>query len=186
MTDPMQTEREALKPCPFCGHTGLIFSEGSTFRWRIAECQECGATAGEERIQTMGDGDAEAWETNCRERLIGAWNRRAESDERASELRSLRDALTLAKARIAELEGGEVPDQFLSALRAYADNEYCLGIRMAHREDKCLGWEAKLKAGKFGLAEMDAHEKMNKHFGAHYGIYEAINRARAALKEKGE
>jgi hypothetical protein len=115
MTDPMQTEREALKPCPFCGHTGLIFSEGSTFRWRIAECQECGATAGEERIQTMGDGDAEAWETNCRERLIGAWNRRAESDERASELRSLRDALTLAKARIAELERIEAPAREVAA-----------------------------------------------------------------------
>lgn len=68
-------------------------------------------------------------------------------------------------------------DGFVAALRAYADNEYCLGIRMAHREDKCLGWEHKAKTGKFGAAEKEAHTKMDMHLGAHYGIHEAIRRA---------
>ena len=64
------------------------------------------------------------------------------------------------------------------ALRAYADNEYCIGIQMAARIPECLGWEAKVKAGRFGKAEMDAHEKMNKHLGAHYGIYAALERSK--------
>jgi hypothetical protein len=71
---------EAL-PCPFCGHVGLDFSVGSTFRWRVAECSGCGATTGEERIKTLGDGDPEAWEANCRERLIEAWNRRVPKEQ---------------------------------------------------------------------------------------------------------
>lgn len=66
-----------LLPCPWCGHVGLDFSEGSTFRWRIAECANCGASTGEERIQTLGEGTREEWEANVRERLIAAWNRRA-------------------------------------------------------------------------------------------------------------
>lgn len=65
-----------IKPCPFCGHVGLDFSVGSTYRWRVAECSGCGATTGEERIQTLGDGDPEAWEENAKQRLIAAWNRR--------------------------------------------------------------------------------------------------------------
>lgn len=32
-----------IKPCPFCGHVGLEFSEGSTFRWIVASCGGCGA-----------------------------------------------------------------------------------------------------------------------------------------------
>jgi len=29
---------DAVKPCPFCGHVGLDFREGTTFRWLSAEC----------------------------------------------------------------------------------------------------------------------------------------------------
>lgn len=67
-------------------------------------------------------------------------------------------------ARVAELE---------SALQAYADRQYCLGIEQLRRPE-CLGWEHKLKTGKFGDAEMAAHKKANEHFGAHFGIYAAI------------
>lgn len=76
-TQQEAAEREALLPCPFCGHVGLDFTEGSTFRWRIAQCAGCGATTGEERIQTTGEGTKEEWEAVCRARLIAAWNRRA-------------------------------------------------------------------------------------------------------------
>ncbi|HET8762049.1 MAG TPA: hypothetical protein VFM12_01440 [Gemmatimonadales bacterium] len=76
-------------------------------------------------------------------------------------------------------------DEFVAALRAYADNEYCIGIRMAHREDKCLGWEHKVKTGKFGAAEKAAHTKMDRHLGAHFGIHAAINQALAQVGPAG-
>ncbi len=58
-------------------------------------------------------------------------------------------------------------------LRAFADNAYCRGIETLRR-DECLGWETKAKSGKFGEAEMHAHEKANRYFGAHFGIHEAL------------
>lgn len=79
LTEPGGVDRtgDALLPCPWCGHVGLMFEEGSTFRWRVASCERCGVTTGEERIQTMGDGTREEWEADCRKRMIAAWNRRA-------------------------------------------------------------------------------------------------------------
>lgn len=35
--------KRELKPCPFCGETGLDFDEGSTFRWLLPSCKGCGA-----------------------------------------------------------------------------------------------------------------------------------------------
>lgn len=53
------------KPCPFCGHTGLDFSEeGSTYRWASASCGGCGATTGEVRKRDGWHEDAIAeWNT---------------------------------------------------------------------------------------------------------------------------
>ncbi|MGL5002417.1 MAG: Lar family restriction alleviation protein [Casimicrobium sp.] len=65
-----------IKPCPFCGHIGLSFREGSTFRWIVAECGGCGATRGEERVQTSGHGTPEQWRKNAEERAIEEWNKR--------------------------------------------------------------------------------------------------------------
>ena len=36
-------------PCPFCGAVGISIKEGSTFRWEVAECDNCGAQCGEVR-----------------------------------------------------------------------------------------------------------------------------------------
>ena len=37
-----QTMTDAL-PCPFCGSTeGFYVEEGSTFRWRVISCRNCG------------------------------------------------------------------------------------------------------------------------------------------------
>jgi hypothetical protein len=82
------------------------------------------------------------------------------------------------------MEMADQLDEFVAALRAYADEEYCRGVRMAHRDDACLGWEAKVKTGKFGQIEHDAHKKMNRHLGAHFGIYAAINQALAATPKQ--
>jgi len=65
------------KPCPFCGRSGVVIGEGSTFRWRVAECAGCGARCGEVRIQTSGDGDRAAWEEAGEVLALVEWNKRA-------------------------------------------------------------------------------------------------------------
>jgi hypothetical protein len=62
---------------------------------------------------------------------------------------------------------------FKRALLAYADEEYCRSLRM-FRTDPCLGWEAKVKNGKYGPVEHNAHKEANEHMGAHRGIYAAV------------
>ena len=69
--------REAIKPCPWCGATELAFRDGSTYRWGVAECSACGASAGETRREYPDTG---AWHADA----IAAWNRR--TDTRAAAL----------------------------------------------------------------------------------------------------
>lgn len=58
-------------PCPFCGsNEGLSFDDGSTYRWGLASCIGCGATAGEVR-RSYQNGDA--WHADA----IEEWNTRA-------------------------------------------------------------------------------------------------------------
>lgn len=64
-------------PCPFCGYVGLQFREGSTFRWLYSECGECGATCGETRVQTMGNGTRDEWLAQAEKDAIEVWNKRA-------------------------------------------------------------------------------------------------------------
>ncbi len=64
-------------PCPFCGSQHVAVIEGDTFRWRLARCGNCGAQAGDVRIQTMGEGTKEAWERQAEQHAIAEWNRRA-------------------------------------------------------------------------------------------------------------
>jgi hypothetical protein len=66
-----------LKPCPWCGHIGLDFQEGSTFRWLEASCAGCGATAGETRVQTVGEGHPSDWRKAAEAEAIIQWNTRA-------------------------------------------------------------------------------------------------------------
>lgn len=57
-TSPCVTAEQAtLLPCPFCGGADIQVREGTTFRWRVAECGECGAQSGEARF-THGNPDA--------------------------------------------------------------------------------------------------------------------------------
>lgn len=61
----------------------------------------------------------------------------------------------------------------ISKLRWLSAAKYCEAIRIA-RTTACLGWEAKVKSGKFGHAEMDAHTNHNLAMGEHVGIAKAI------------
>ena len=65
-----------IKPCPFCGYVGLDFREGSTFRWLAAECGGGGATCGETRIQTLGQGTKDEWMQQAQADAIEVWNTR--------------------------------------------------------------------------------------------------------------
>jgi Lar family restriction alleviation protein len=62
-----------LLPCPFCGSTDIVVREGSTFRWRIAICNECDATCGEIRHNTLADDQSQA-EINSTKDAIELWN----------------------------------------------------------------------------------------------------------------
>jgi transcription elongation factor Elf1 len=64
-----QAQERALA-CPFCGHVGLSFDDGSTYRWGLASCDGCGATAGETRREYPDNGE---WHSDA----IEQWNRRA-------------------------------------------------------------------------------------------------------------
>ena len=64
-------------PCPFCGMDEVTVVQGSTFRWRVAECGGCGARCGEVRCQTTGTGTPAEWETEATGDAIAEWNTRA-------------------------------------------------------------------------------------------------------------
>lgn len=69
------TQDRELLPCPFCGHVGLDFSLGSTFRWLAYSCAGCGMGS-ETRVQTMGDGTPEQWDAQARADAVAEWNTR--------------------------------------------------------------------------------------------------------------
>ena len=63
-------------PCPFCGGTDIAVMDGSTFRWVFAACQDCGASAGEVRVQTIGTPREPAL-IEAGQRAIAEWNVRS-------------------------------------------------------------------------------------------------------------
>ena len=88
------------RACPFCGTHGVDIIEAGTFRWRAAQCQACCATGPAIRIQTMGAGTPEAWDSAARDVAIDAWNGDAGArkmdqldgiDEENDQLRALLD-----------------------------------------------------------------------------------------------
>lgn len=67
----MTTDTTRARPCPFCGHCGpLDYQDGSTYRWGVASCASCGASAGETRREYPDTGD---WHKDA----IAQWNSRA-------------------------------------------------------------------------------------------------------------
>lgn len=64
------TEPTDALPCPFCGYSGpLDFQDGSTHRWGVAYCAECGASAGETRREYPDVGEWHA-------KAVAQWNTR--------------------------------------------------------------------------------------------------------------
>lgn len=60
-----------VKPCPHCGGEEVTVVDGSTFRWCVAQCQTCGAQAGEVRKVSMASIHGDDMRN-----AIAEWNRR--------------------------------------------------------------------------------------------------------------
>lgn len=84
--------------CPFCGSHDIAVVETSTFRWRAATCNGCGALGPDVRIQTAGSGTKDEWERRAHEGAIVEWNRRSNAPIEATRFSAV--------ASDAELEGG--------------------------------------------------------------------------------
>jgi Lar family restriction alleviation protein len=57
------------KPCPFCGESGVIVVEGSTFRWLVAVCGNCDAKAPEARTEQAA---LDSWNERPASKLSGS------------------------------------------------------------------------------------------------------------------
>jgi len=91
MTEQAQTPQKPL-PCPFCGNEKVSIREGSTYRWARAECDVCGAAAGDIRRQYGQGVDDPEVQTAA----IAEWNIR---DRREI------DALKAEVARLTPIDG---------------------------------------------------------------------------------
>ena len=69
---PVRLERRGMPlPCPFCGCPTITVIEGSTFRLAQGECDNCGASCGEVRVNTMQTRN----EDEIRDAVIEEWNK---------------------------------------------------------------------------------------------------------------
>lgn len=63
--------------------------------------------------------------------------------------------------------------KLLEGLKAKADNAYCDYIAQMRRSE-CLGFEQKLKEGKFGNKELEAHTRAGELLGKHRAYAAAL------------
>jgi len=111
MTDPQQQAMPPL-PCPFCGHVGLHFADGSTYRWGLASCGGCGATCGEVRRNYPPD---DAWH----EAAINEWNRR--------------DPKAVARALAASAPSREAPEGWKLITYPMTEEMHVAACKVLHR-----------------------------------------------------
>lgn len=87
-------------------------------------------------------------------------------------------------------EGMESPSEhshllnaLISRIQAWADNAYCDYIGH-QRRDECLGWEAKVDQGKFGINELEANKAAAERLGRHRAyaqVVRELNEVKASL-----
>lgn len=66
-----------VRPCPFCGSANGADVMGETYRWRLWQCQDCGAKGPEVRCQISGAGfQRRGAELKARRLALEAWNER--------------------------------------------------------------------------------------------------------------
>lgn len=162
MTNETNTTSIAPLPCPFCGSTSVSVKEGSTFRWRIAYCNECDAQAGEVRAQTSGDGRPNEWEAAAIDRAIAEWNKRDYADE-IDRLREDRDAFRASS----DIRGAEVER---------------LTARVAEWEQKAANWMASPEAG----AQLDGYRELAQRLNAAEMRVAELERALLLIEPSGD
>jgi transcription elongation factor Elf1 len=64
-----------LLPCPFCGSENISMHEGETFRWRKMACNDCSASCGEFRYNTLTS--EQIADTQAKIDGANEWNSRA-------------------------------------------------------------------------------------------------------------
>jgi hypothetical protein len=72
----------------------------------------------------------------------------------------------------------------VAELRARGDAAYCQLITIA-QQPECLGWEAKVAAGKFGAAELKAHTDKAELLGRHRALHAAADRLESLIGAGG-
>ena len=72
-------------------------------------------------------------------------------------------------------------NDLLGRIRDQADTAYCEMIEQA-RKTECLGWEAKVKAGEFGRAELEAHGRCGELLGRHRALHDAARMIEDAMR----
>jgi hypothetical protein len=77
-TEDLSAELPLALACPFCGHEGLDFREGSTFRWLAYSCAGCGMGSEVRMLSPAEAKPAERRSAAERDAII-EWNRRASS-----------------------------------------------------------------------------------------------------------
>lgn len=91
----------SVRPCPFCGSANGTDLMSETYRWRLWQCNDCGAKGPEVRCNISGagrGGDAEA-----RQLALEAWNERDD----AALTQARQDGIAAAKRRIADWLQGQ-------------------------------------------------------------------------------
>jgi hypothetical protein len=128
-------------PCPFCGHIGLDFSDGETYRWGVASCGGCGASCGDVRRDYPDQGE---WHTEA----IAEWNRRSPAaqpapvqgpDWKAEYLKSVESGcITLDELRetLAELDATNRQVEILSDALAESRREIDAMIALARADER--------------------------------------------------
>jgi Lar family restriction alleviation protein len=63
-----------VKPCPFCGSTDIIITDGTSYRWIVAKCNSCDAQSGE--VRSSLDLSTKVRELKERSDAFAEWNKR--------------------------------------------------------------------------------------------------------------
>lgn len=139
-------------PCPFCGSYESSIKEGSTFRWRVVECSDCGAQCGESRAKTIGEADTEGDERAA----TNEWNMRAIDSQAADRITELEKQLAdwqrrseSCESKVGQLEANEL----VADLRQQLAERDALIERMSEAGRGMFGPTKTLKEDRWGILD---------------------------------
>jgi hypothetical protein len=159
-------------PCPFCGHVGLDFKEGTTFRWLAYSCAGCG-TGNETRVQTLGEGTMDGWRERGERDAVEQWNTRARQHQGAIMADYTKPALPHGKVWVNYATHG--PEGAFTAEQMQSYTDACVAAAIAAAapaqpaDPVAWGLFAKVEGGEWALqhpvrfTEQDARADMTMY-----------------------